>query len=264
MITLARKTIAVYKKRVSVAALKKGSNDVSRFLLNSIPKGGTNLLDSVFLDMPGVARRQVSTLRSWERLNQTTISALKRLRHGEYLLGHLPHSSDLVRCLTDHDTKVITIVRDPRAVVYSYLNYLDSIDQRHPAAPFFANLDLDSKVEALVNGVPGVVTAIDVVFDKFLGWDTAENCLMVRFEDLIGALGGGSDRQQEETINGIFEFLSIPPEWKIKAINQLRCNKSSPTFFKGQSDAWKSNLSSSSRDLLDANLSRHLSFFSYD
>ena len=79
------------------------------------------------------------------------------------------------------------------------------------------------------------------VYRSMIAWQNEPNCLFVRFEDLIGAKGGGSDEKQRDTIKRIASYLGIPCahrniDDKIKAIY----DPSARTFRSGKIDGWKS------------------------
>ena len=48
---------------------------------------------------------------------------LNRIPNRSFISGHLPHSAELSAFLQIHDFKILHIVRDPRDVLLSYINY---------------------------------------------------------------------------------------------------------------------------------------------
>ena len=46
-------------------------------------------------------------------------------------------------------------------------------------------------------------------YEQFLGWGSYTGGITARFEDQIGARGGGDDRRQRETGRQIIEYLDI-------------------------------------------------------
>lgn len=64
--------------------------------------------------------------------------------------------------------------------------------------------------------------------------------LLVRFEDLIGTKGGGSEQMQSEQIIRIGKFLGFSAdEFDVDAIAQDAFSSSAKTFRSGQTNSWR-------------------------
>jgi hypothetical protein len=84
-----------------------------------------------------------------------------------------------------------------------------------------------------------------------IAWQNEPNCLFVRFEDLIGEKGGGSDERQTDTIKRIASYLGIPCDRNIDGKIKAIYDPSARTFRSGKIDGWKTSLDGESIELLN-------------
>ncbi|MCB1615259.1 MAG: hypothetical protein KDI30_04520, partial [Pseudomonadales bacterium] len=78
--------------------------------------------------------------------------------------------------------------------------------------------------------------------DKWLSCRPSyENIHIIKFEDLAGAQGGGSDEKRDNCIDTIFTILDIPEEKKSTVQDNL-FGKGRYTFRSGQIDSWQKDL----------------------
>lgn len=214
---------SVYPKRVAALASKyyrlqlKSLSFTSlygrlvgpKILMNSIPKAGTNLLEQALSQFPLLHRSSFRTLRGWNSVDASTLVKIHRLKPGAVVAAHLPAHSDLLDALEESDVKVLLMVRDPRDQLVSYVNYVTRMDFTHPAHKYFANLPNDSvRLLAAINGVEGIKSPASEMLERFSGW-LQSDAMIVRFEDLIGSKGGGSDVKQLEVVVEIANFIGI-------------------------------------------------------
>lgn len=95
------------------------------------------------------------------------------------------------------------------------------------------------------------------------------NTLIVKFEDLVGKAGGGSDKKQREAIIKIAEFIGH--QYSEEDITRVTQNLfgSSPTFRKGKIGSWNSHFDSKcinlfSKYIKKLNLTDILSDYGYE
>ncbi|SCZ67295.1 sulfotransferase domain-containing protein [Thiohalomonas denitrificans] len=180
-----------------------------KVLVNSIPKAGTNLLEQALGQFPLLHRSGFRTLRGWETVSSYTLEKLRRLERGGVKLGHLPAHQELMAAIDENDIRTLLMVRDPRDMLVSYVKYVTKIDLTHPAHPYFVKLPDDhARLLAAINGVEGVVSPASETLRRFSGWLNSD-AMVVRFEDIIGSKGGGSDERQFEVVNQIADFIGI-------------------------------------------------------
>lgn len=233
-----------------------------RILVNSLPKSGTNLLSRAF-DLAGcpygelgvssalvmgtwqlprqIARRsffeldpvivglevQMPVRRAW--LNRR----LARVPPGGYITGHANWSTGLENLLTANGYRIVLIIRDPRDVLLSYGHYV-AANQNHFLHRTYCRLDLSARALLTLEG--GRINGLDVApFNTMLGridrWIDRPGVEVIRFEDIVGPLGGGSTERQRVVFDTLSRLTGrhFDPE-RIGAKLYGR----SPTFRKGK------------------------------
>lgn len=240
---LASKMLRIQLRNFTPTAIK-GRISGPRVLLNSIPKAGTNLLEHALAGFPLLHRSGFRTLRGWDSITPATVAACERIPRGGVVVGHLPAHRDLLDVLATTDTSVLLMVRDPRDQLVSYVNYVTRIDKTHPAHAHF--LGIPSEHERLmdaVKGVEGVVSSPKETLQRFSGW-LKSGAMVVRFEDIIGAWGGGSDEIQLATMCEIASFIGLSvPRSQVENICSEIYSSKSITFNRAQVGAWRQVLS---------------------
>lgn len=219
------------------------SQDGVRILANSMPKAGTNLLSRLLREMPSVVARWTyhvdETLPHQER-------QLRSGRKGQVLTAHFPWSKDTAELLRNLDYRTIMMVRDPRDIAVSNVHYATRMDRSHLLHTTLASLPDDAaRLQLLLEPPADVMARLPDVWSNnghrtFLPWLDEPDCLLVRFEDLVGAGGGGNPDVQYETILKISKHIGsdLCRDEIIKISNELFGAKTR-TFRKGQIGAWK-------------------------
>jgi len=216
-----------------------------KILVNSLPKSGTFLLRRLLALMPVVAPRW-----SYHGLVAETPDLYKRIsniKRGQYLSGHLWWNQNLQTLLQENEIKVLHITRDLRDVASSLAQYLAIKNPKHRLHPYFWKLNPDERLLAAIQGVDSKVLGLEFGMESlaeqaenFLPWLNQANCLTVRFEDLIGPSGGGSEVKQLEAISLVLEHLNIDLDSKqINSIAKQVFFTQSKTFRKGQIGGWR-------------------------
>ena len=247
-----------------------------RAFVNSIPKSGTNLLEKLVRSL-GVQRSgraiafsslegPFSPLRRALRgayigtavpvgLECSVDARLGWLRgyvssvpDGCYLSGHAPFSPALRQILRDNEVRPIHICRDPRAVLVSWAGYSVSADLAwYPFRPFLGSMDLEDRIEFFLTGgdLPGGrhYRSFRDIWSLTEGWLGGRDALCVRYEDLVGRKGGGSDKAQAEVVEKVARFLGfdLPGEKCRDIAGGLYGN--THTFRIGTVDSWRNRIS---------------------
>ncbi len=229
---------------------RQRSGRLPRILANSIPKAGTNLLmRALYLNPP--------LRRAWLRTqvdNEVTRlgPVLAHLRPGQFLVGHIKFSQACTQLLQQAAVKHLLMVRDPRAIAVSNAHYISAIDRQHRLHAYFASLpDQEARIKASLFGIEGALLADGKAslsllkhLEGYLSWQHSGVCLIVRFEDLIGCQGGGSEERQFQTLTDIAQFLGLDnQEASLKNIAGQLFSRESRTFRKGLVDGWQEGLS---------------------
>ena len=216
-----------------------------KVLINSIPKAGTHLVESALDHFPLLRNAALPTLRGWERVPVATMRALRRLKPGQYRTAHLPAHSEVLEAVAAYDIRVIFVVRDPRDIVLSNYKYATYIDLTHPTHGYLSSLPDDAtRLLKTIIGEPGLLTPISDILDRFKGWLNCSQAMVVRFEDLVGNKGGGSDKRQRQAIHRMAGHIGI----NLTSIELARIianifQSGSLTFRSGQIGKWKSAFS---------------------
>jgi hypothetical protein len=184
---------------------------------------------------------------------------LAALAPGCYLLGHVMYSPALRPLLADLGYRHLFILRDPRAVIVSLLDFI--LDARGMPRPHFLQSDFQTmstraRLEFILNGgaAPraGVTTqGVAAVYLALLEWASDPDCLMVRFEDLVGPRGGGSAERQRTAIERIITHLGHDVNQAADLMTAV-FDPDSRTFRAGQIDGWKSELDAANLAQLNA------------
>ncbi len=184
---------------------------------------------------------------------------LAALQPGHYLLGHVMYSPALRPLLAHLGYRHLFILRDPRAVVVSLLDFI--LETRGMPRPHFLQADfremtaqarLDFILEGGTASRAGVTTqGFAAVYRALLKWEADPACLVVRFEDLVGPEGGGSAASQQATIARIAGHLGHSATAAADRMATV-FDPTSRTFRTGQIDSWQNEVDAASLAHLNA------------
>ena len=165
---------------------------------------------------------------------------------GRYMLGHITWTANLGPILAELGFRHIAIIRDPRAVVASLLAFI--LDTRGMPKPHFLEADFKirssrQQLDLILNGGYADQAGLQIqsfaeIYRAMLAWQQDPDCLLVRFEDLIGSQGGGSDEKQQLVIAKIADHLHQPLITPMPTVYST----SARTFRQGKVDGWKEGL----------------------
>lgn len=213
------------------------------FLLNSVPKAGTNLLSKTVGLLPGVRSPHVSFLPAdvtrlfppvadpaRPRLligvgADSLVDAdaveryLRALQPGQAARGHLPYSPALADLLRRLHLRSLLILRDPRDVAVSHVNYVLT-NPNHRLHACYQALSPDQRLTATILGLPAplpppvspspFLLGVAARFEMFLPWLSQPDVYTTRFEALVGPQGGGSETDQLHALRAIAQHLDLP------------------------------------------------------
>ena len=203
----------------------------------TVPKSGTNLLTKAVKLISGLKPKWIgsSGKTPGSGLSERLLSSDTKL-----YVTHLFPTADEIRSLpTEKFTKVL-LIRDPRDVMVSFLYHITE-KGRWPFAPSSHSNDLkklpfDEQITAALQFPPlGPNHSIPYAAT----WVKDPTIVVIRFEDLIGSRGGGSDTAQSNTLRTLGRTMGI--ELSQGEINSIANDLfgGTWTFRQGQIGGWK-------------------------
>ncbi|MEM9808725.1 MAG: sulfotransferase domain-containing protein, partial [Cyanobacteria bacterium P01_D01_bin.56] len=193
----------------------------SLILCNSFPKSGTHLLYQILYSIPG--------LNKWDDIVsvQALCGVMNTASHVRWKVGsapgnsivrsHLMYCDEILKALQEFDCKTLFIYRDLRDVAVSHARWITKEE-----AIFLHDiyLQLDDFDQQLMNSIKGVPLGtpfgsnlsqpdIGTDFSRWHGWVNDPNTLAIRFEDLVGERGGGSEEKRLYLVEQILDHVGI-------------------------------------------------------
>jgi hypothetical protein len=243
-----------------------------RVLLNTPPKSGTHLLSECLSLMPRMAfsgrhfalANFISSSREapiyWDSDQYPELDDLSLRRflgkcpQGMFAIAHASFHPGFGKILEELQFKQNILLRDPRDVAVSHAYYVKHLHS-HPLHKYYVDT-LKSDEERILADIMGSERgttdfprlSIHAVFDGFMPWLDDPATLVVRFEDLVGPLGGGDRDTQLAEIKRIGDFVErhLEPE-QVRLIAEKMYAKTSATFRKGQIGDWQNHFTETHR-----------------
>jgi hypothetical protein len=243
-----------------------------------MPKSGTHLLTELLDQIEGmrfsghvVMLTPADQLYEHDERIRELDRRARRLRSSHYLAGHLVHEEAVERVLERNATRLVTILRDPRAVVVSAKNYLYNATWMPHRDQLMTQLgDERAVLEYLVGGQPAPgeqfhVPDIGEHYRAYADWQRSDVGLTVRFEDLVGPQGGGSLAAQHDTVRRILDHLGYATdEQTVARVAGGAFSGSSITFHGGRVDAWREELPGDLIDEINARCADEIARLGYE
>jgi len=169
----------------------RSANDNPQFIVFSFPKSGTHFVKSFFRTLTGetIGHDHVHHYRNF---------SVEKLMSDKY-----------------KSTKLIFPYRDPRDALVSYVFWVDKLIARgDPMAstyghPEWQKWSTERKLLAVIGGVeqPTMLKNIEVLPELVDSFTQNPQVCVVRFEDFIGAEGGGDTTRQIEVMGDLAQFI---------------------------------------------------------
>jgi hypothetical protein len=209
--------------------------------LNSIPKCGTYL---TLKCLQKLINKNFLTCSGWTNLKQEEI----RILNGRIYKAHALYSLDNIRLALGNNLKTIFVIRDPRAQVVSMAKWV----KKHPKVwKKHRDKSLREVIVELIQDCSDIystqfesaklrtINNIQELYCEYLGWIETSNVLTIKFEDLVGFQGGGSNELQIKVVKEIADHVNVKLSLsEIKQISQQLFGSSS-TFTTGQISSWR-------------------------
>lgn len=194
-----------------------------RLLISTLPKSGTHLVREVVKRL-GLKRGVASGASPDEIL---------AMPDGAFALGHRTYSPELADAMAAGGVAMMGLVRDPRDFIVSLAHH------RLRTEP--------GDLAAMLAGLIAPRGATPSVFDAHLaalhGWQTDPRVLIVRFEELVGARGGGSLESQLDAGRRMAAHLGLTlSDDQIFAAMDAAYRPQGGQFRRGQIGAWRDEM----------------------
>ncbi|NGX63719.1 MAG: hypothetical protein KR126chlam6_01132 [Candidatus Anoxychlamydiales bacterium] len=225
------------------------------------------------------AKPSISTF-SIRKSGTHMLTRLLELLEIPHRLNHLLYLDEFNEFLANPNLKGIVLIRDPRDVCVSSVFWhspprgiqgglpLNEKDMQH-LDPDQLNIWNESSFEKRLSimighNFPLPYSQVNLEYELAKKALKNNNFFLIRFEDLVGERGGGSDEKQYSTIKKLLLFLKMDiPEEKIKfAMNQLY--GSSLSFRKGIIGDWKNYFTSEHIALFKKKMNHTLLEWNYE
>ncbi|MEM8501867.1 MAG: sulfotransferase domain-containing protein [Cyanobacteria bacterium P01_D01_bin.1] len=246
-----------FRARYLRAKLLSGGEKKTLVLCNSYPKSGTHLLYQILHSIPG--------LNKWDDIVsvQALCGIMNTRNHIRWKIGsapdqsiiksHLMYCDEVLNVLEEHNCKRLFIYRDLRDVAVSHARWVGHEERIFLHHIYALQPSFDEKLMSSIKGVPvgspfgSNVSQPDIGqdFSRWRGWIDDPNTLAVKFEDLVGERGGGSEETRLALVQQILDYLdiSLPTEQVKTQFSSHAMNPSESHTFrkggKGSRGGWK-------------------------
>ncbi len=201
-------TWTIMKKLLFIAFLTGATCNNADFktdkiIITSIPKCGTHLLAKC---VSVLTVRPVGNV-SLMGFNSTDIALGKfpEIPHHEILLDHIPYSPEASQAIKQQGFKGFFILRDPRDQVVSMTHWILSKPDYYKQ---FKNVPNNQAGFSFI--LTRLIKDVLKLYERFMPWLQDESFISIKYEELLGPLGGGSAELQQQTIMRIAEHLQMP------------------------------------------------------
>ena len=232
-----------------------------KVMIVTLPKSGTHLMRKAVYLITNEDYR-------WVSLDDTPYfrvgNDLNRPHH--ITMAHIFPEMDVVRTqFSDCYTKVL-LIRDPRDVMVSFTHHIAKglIWSSCPDLDYhsFHEQSFDEQLKEILS-FPDAYRGPSICFAYAALWMNSPDVLVCRFEDLVGAQGGGSDEKQFETLKALAQHIGYP-----RSDEDLRAIASQLfggtwTFREGQIGGWRSAFNAENRHLFHLRFGQYVDCFGY-
>ena len=240
-------------------------------VLNSIPKSGTHLLYQVLAPLGlkdfGGFLATTPSVSLKKRPPSEHVDYLDRLFHRELLSAHMHFDEQVAEAVERLEQPLITIIRDPRDIFISELDYLSEVNRWHRMHRFYKRARDDEAAFTLcLEGMPDASFCYPSFAERiepYLGWLHRASTLTVRFEQLRNT----ATQQKEMLI--IARYLERGGLWsdgESSFVQQAQAcidPSASHTFRQGGVGTWRERLSDDQADRLEQVIAPIARFMGY-
>ncbi len=243
-----------------------------RIVANSIPKSGTHLLDRLLVLLgfeqveggirPNLVEGRFRPVRrllrgrgekvtvgvvSPQQISRRWLAGrLSKVPEGGFINAHCIYTPELAGLFREEGMRTVCILRDPRDVAVSQMHYIKQREQHFAHEGYMA---LPSDRERLLVSIQGgeldgrEIEPLGERYGQFLKWGREGGAAMVRFEDLVGPMGGGSEEAQRLAVEWVAAHVGAAVgEGTMRAVEESLFGVGR-TFRRGQIGGWREEFS---------------------
>ncbi|RMH19003.1 MAG: hypothetical protein D6698_06255, partial [Gammaproteobacteria bacterium] len=165
---------------------------------------------------------------------------LRKLPLRAFLTAHIGYSDALLLKALSMGFAPLLVIRDPRAILASFVPYVVRKTQHPLHRAFVTMTDSERYSAALHGGQFGNVRLMSLRqrCEALQPWLANRAVMTIRFEDIVGSRGGASDARQLEVLQQLCQRLGLPEE-KASEVSGKLFGPGRGTFRKGRVDAWR-------------------------
>ena len=220
----------------------------SLILCNSYPKSGTHLLYQILYSIPDWYK--------WDDIVsvQALCGIMNTASHVRWKIGsaptrsivrsHLMYCDEILDILREFRCKTLFIYRDLRDVAVSHARWITKEERIFLHDLYLNYKSFDKQLMSSIQGVPlgtpfgSNISQPDIGTDflRWKGWINDPETLAVKFEDLVGERGGGSEDKRLYIVEQILDYLGInlsPKQIESQFASSVLNPEESHTFKKG-------------------------------
>lgn len=257
-------------------------SDPPKVLANSIPKAGTHLLTQL---LGGVDKLWFSGLHVIDRdffataipdteayapIDETIFrKRMHRVRNGQFLTAHLTAQQATLRALDELGFAPILMIRDPRDIAVSLAFWYGTNPRLRTWEQFSAMRSDEERLMATIVGVPGggghqPVASIGERLRHYRGWLSDPGTCVVRFEQLVGSAGGGSDEEQFDAVRRVLRHCRREAgDARTSELARSVFARHSKTFRRGAIATWPEHFTDEHRAAFDEVAGAELQAYGY-
>lgn len=180
---------------------------------------------------------------------QRSFGCLLDMRPGFYAFFHVPFDRAVYHCVRAAGMPIVFLTRDPRDVAVSLTHHI----LKRPGTPKFETIKRlptgEERYEAVISGFSAQEEGrasflpLAYLFERYEGWLSAPDVLLLRYEDIIGPNGGGDRDAQYEAYERLADHigLSVPAD-ELRRRVDLIYDPDAPYFISGKTGHWRSIL----------------------
>lgn len=184
-----------------------------------------------------------------------------KIANNQYLSGHAAFSEQLVHLLQKNGIKQIQVFRHPAAVLVSWAKFIaEDKNSWHPSHAHMVKMNLDDRCRfmltgGLLEGGKYYQSSFTEILSRTDGW-LESTALVVRYEDIVGAKGGGNDDAQRLVIKNVMQHMGMHAAENELDRLQDQLYGGTHTFRSGQINSWQAEIGQDTLQLIQSNMDK--------